>query len=37
MRLMGDKGPAKAGRVVQAMLGMSKMDIAGLQRASDNG
>ena len=35
MRLMGDKDPAKAGRVVQAMLGMTKIDIAGLQRAYD--
>jgi predicted 3-demethylubiquinone-9 3-methyltransferase (glyoxalase superfamily) len=33
MRLMGDKDPAKAGRVVQAMLGMQKIDIAGLERA----
>ena len=33
MRMMGDKDPAKAGRVVQAMLGMVKIDIAGLQRA----
>lgn len=37
LRLMGDKDPVKAGRVVQAMLGMSKIDIAGLQRAYDNG
>jgi predicted 3-demethylubiquinone-9 3-methyltransferase (glyoxalase superfamily) len=36
MRLMGDKDPAKAGRVVQAMLKMKKIDIAGLQRAYDN-
>ncbi len=33
MRLMNDKDPAKAGRVVQAMLGMVKIDIAGLERA----
>ena len=33
--LMGDKDPARAGRVVQAMLGMSKIDIAGLQKAYD--
>ncbi|NTX05905.1 VOC family protein [Myxococcus sp. CA051A] len=33
MRLMGDKDPAKAGRVVQAMLGMQKIDIAALERA----
>ena len=35
MTLMGDKDPARAGRVVQAMLGMSKIDIAALQRAYD--
>ncbi|MEO7966424.1 MAG: VOC family protein [Gemmatimonadaceae bacterium] len=35
MTLMSDKDPAKAGRVVQAMLGMDKIDIAGLQRAYD--
>ena len=34
-RLMGDKDPVKAGRVVQAMLGMQKIEIAGLQRAYD--
>ncbi len=33
MELMSDPDPAKAGRVVQAMLGMQKIDIAGLQRA----
>ncbi|HEV8356156.1 MAG TPA: VOC family protein [Gemmatimonadales bacterium] len=32
-RLMGDKDPEKAGRVVQAMLKMQKIDIAGLQKA----
>jgi len=32
-RLMGDKDPAKAKRVMQAMLQMTKIDIAGLQRA----
>jgi predicted 3-demethylubiquinone-9 3-methyltransferase (glyoxalase superfamily) len=31
--LMGDKDPEKAGRVVQAMLQMGKIDIAGLERA----
>ena len=35
MTLMGDKDPARAGRVVQAMLGMAKIDIAALQRAYD--
>ena len=34
-RLMGDKDRAKAGRVMQAMLKMGKIDIAGLQRAYD--
>ncbi len=33
--LMTDKDAARAGRVVQAMLGMSKIDIAGLQAAYD--
>ena len=33
--LMGDKDPEKAGRVMQAMLQMSKIDIAGLRRAYD--
>ena len=32
-RLMGDKDRTKAGRAVQAMMGMKKIDIAGLQRA----
>ena len=35
MKLMGDKDQAKAGRVVQAMLKMKKIEIAGLQRAYD--
>ncbi len=34
-KLLGDPDPAKAGRVMQAMLGMSKLDLAGLQRAHD--
>ena len=34
-RLMGDKDPEKAGRVMQAMLKMTKIDIAGLQSAYD--
>lgn len=33
--LMGDKDPAKAGRVVQAMFGMTKIDIAALHAAYD--
>lgn len=36
-RLLGDKDRAKAGRVMQAMLQMVKLDIAGLQRAYDQG
>ena len=32
-RLMGDKDPAKAGRVMQAMLQMKKLDVAKLQQA----
>lgn len=34
-KLMSDPDKAKAGRVMQAMLGMVKLDIAGLQRAYD--
>jgi predicted 3-demethylubiquinone-9 3-methyltransferase (glyoxalase superfamily) len=33
--LMGDPDPAKAGRVVKAMLGMTKLEIAGLRKAHD--
>jgi hypothetical protein len=33
MRMTSDRDPAKAGRVVQAMMGMQKIDIAGLERA----
>jgi predicted 3-demethylubiquinone-9 3-methyltransferase (glyoxalase superfamily) len=33
--LMGDQDPARAGRVMQAMLQMDKIDIAGLKRARD--
>ena len=33
--LIGDRDPEKAGRVVQAMLQMGKIDIAGLQRACE--
>jgi len=32
-RLLGDPDPAKAGRVMQAMLQMNKIDIAALERA----
>lgn len=34
MKLMGDPDPARAGRAVQAMMGMVKLDIAGLERAA---
>lgn len=33
MELMGDQDQAKAGKVMQAMLGMIKIDIAGLEAA----
>lgn len=33
LELMSDPDPVKANRVVQAMLGMRKIDIAGLERA----
>jgi predicted 3-demethylubiquinone-9 3-methyltransferase (glyoxalase superfamily) len=33
--LLGDPDPAKAGRVMQAMLGMKKLDVAALRRARD--
>jgi predicted 3-demethylubiquinone-9 3-methyltransferase (glyoxalase superfamily) len=32
VELLGDKDPAKAGRVMQAMLPMKKIDIAGLKK-----
>ena len=35
--LMGDPDPEKAGRVVQAMLNMKKIDIQGLRQAYDQG
>jgi predicted 3-demethylubiquinone-9 3-methyltransferase (glyoxalase superfamily) len=34
-QLLSDPDPAKAGRVMQAMMQMTKIDIAGLQRAYD--
>jgi predicted 3-demethylubiquinone-9 3-methyltransferase (glyoxalase superfamily) len=34
-RLLGDQDRTKAGRVMQAMLIMGKIDIAGLERAYD--
>ena len=36
-KLLGDKDPAKANRVMQAMLKMTKIDIKGLQQAYDRG
>jgi predicted 3-demethylubiquinone-9 3-methyltransferase (glyoxalase superfamily) len=32
-RLLGDPDPARAGRVMQAMLGMKKLDFAALEKA----
>ena len=34
-KLLGDKDPAKANRVMQAMMKMKKLDIKGLQQAYD--
>jgi predicted 3-demethylubiquinone-9 3-methyltransferase (glyoxalase superfamily) len=34
-QLLGDKDPKKAGRVMQAMLKMVKIDIKGLQKAAE--
>ena len=36
-KLLRDKDPAKANRVMKAMLQMKKLDIAGLQKAYDKG
>ena len=36
-KMLGDKDPEKANRVMQAMLKMKKIDIKGLQRAYDRG
>jgi predicted 3-demethylubiquinone-9 3-methyltransferase (glyoxalase superfamily) len=33
--LLGDPDPGRAGRAMQAMLGMTKIDIAGLRAAAD--
>lgn len=35
--LLGDKDPARAQRAMMAMLGMSKIDVAALDAAADNG
>lgn len=37
MQLMGDPDPEKAGRVMEAMLKMVKIDIAGLKQAYEQG
>jgi predicted 3-demethylubiquinone-9 3-methyltransferase (glyoxalase superfamily) len=34
-RMLSDKDPSKANRVMQAMLQMNKLDVAGLERAYD--
>ena len=34
-KLLGDKDPKKANRVMQAMMQMKKLDIKGLQQAYD--
>lgn len=34
-RLLGDPDPARAGRAVQAMLGMKKIDVAALEAAAN--
>lgn len=36
-RLAGDPDPVRSGRVVQAMLGMTKIEVAGLPAAYDMG
>lgn len=36
-KLLGDKDPAKSARVMNVMMQMVKLDIAGLQRAYDGG
>ncbi len=36
-QLLGDKDPAKAKRVMQAMLQMTKIEISGLRQACDQG
>jgi len=36
-KLLGDKDPKKAGRVMQAMLQMDKIDIKRLQEAAEQG
>ena len=36
-KLLGDKDPKKAGRAMQAMLQMDKIDIKRLQEAAEQG
>ena len=36
-KLLADKDPKKANRVMQAMMQMKKLDIKGLQQAADRG
>jgi hypothetical protein len=35
--MLGDKDPKKAARVMQAMMGMGKIEIAGLREAYEKG
>jgi len=36
-KLLADKDPKEANRVMQAMMQMKKLDIKGLQQAADRG
>lgn len=36
VELLGDPDPVKSGRVMKAMLGMTKIDISGLKKAYEN-
>ena len=36
-QMLGDKDPQKAGRVMQAMMQMDKIEIEGLKRAHEQG
>jgi predicted 3-demethylubiquinone-9 3-methyltransferase (glyoxalase superfamily) len=37
LEMLQDKGPARSQRVMQAMMQMKKLDIAGLEKAYQNG